>query len=426
MWFGQRGLNQQSKPSAVLDVGSHKICCLIGMPQASIAKDGLSEPGSRLKLLGYSCRQSDGIAAGCVINMDAAEMAIRRVIAEAEKMADLIVERIYVTASGDHRGERLTAKVPVPDGVVRKAHIDKAIAAVRRDAAAQRKVALHPHPISFAIGAESGIRDPRGMTGDAMRVDLHAIFVNPQPFANLKLCLQRGHIDLAGFCASGYASAMGVATRKEAAAGVIVIDMGAGATNLVALSGGRMIYADSAKSGGARITADLAEVFALTVSEAERLKTLHGGVMSGPEDEGAPILLPIRANGGDTWLSLRKLEVSSVIRRRQEAIFTLIADRLQITKLDPRPNQIILTGGGSQIMGAAQLAERVFNSPARIAAPPAFFKGPSPAIGPEFAAAAGLLSRIHDDDWTLDLVLPVREHKDGYLARVSEWLWHGF
>ncbi len=426
MWLGQRGVHQQSKPSAVLDVGSHKVCCLIGMPQPLVVRNASSDAGSRLKLLGYSCRQSEGVTAGQITSMDAAEMAIRRVIAEAERMADVIVERVYVTASGDHRGERLTAKVPVPDGVVRKAHVERAISAVRRDAAAQRKVALHPHPLSFAIGAESGIRDPRGMTGDVMRVDLHSIFVSPQPFANLKLCLQRGHIDLAGFCAAGYASALGVVTRKEAATGVIVIDMGAGATNLVALFGGRMIYAGHVKSGGARITTELADVFALTASEAERLKTLHGGVMSGPEDEGAPILLPIRANGGDTWLSLRKVEVSTVIRRRQEAIFTELADGLQKANLSPRPNLIVLTGGGSQIMGAAQLAQRVFSTPARLAAPPTFFIGPSPAIGPEFAASAGLLSHIHEEDWAIDVALQAHERKNGYLARVGEWLLHGF
>lgn len=424
MWFGQRGLSQQSKPAAVLDVGSHKICCLIGLAQPHSAH----EADLGLKLMGYACRQAEGVAGGQIADMNAAEMAIRRTIAEAEKMADLIVERVYVTASAGQNGERLTAKVPLPFGIAHKDHIAQAVNAVRRDAATQGKVALHSHPITFAIGAERGIRDPSGMAGDSLRVDLHSVLTSPAPLANLKLCLQRGHIEFAGFCAGGYASALSVLTLREANAGVVVIDMGADVTSVVALRGGRMIYADSVKSGGASITTDLADVFALTRSEAERLKTLHGGVTSGPEDEGGAIMLPIGAKSGETWISLNKLEVSAVIRRRQEIIFTGLAERWQKTASLPGRSQIILTGGASQLLGAAQLAERLFKAPVRVAAPPAFFRGPSPAIGPEFAAAAGLLAHVHREDWTLDLSLSERAAKQesGYLSRVGGWLLHGF
>lgn len=424
MWFGQRGFSQQSRPAAVLDVGSHKICCLIGSPQLSSAR----EDGLRLKLLGYASRQAEGVSGGQIADMNAAEMSIRRTIAEAEKMADLVVERVYVTSSAGQSGERLTAKVPLPSGVAEKDHIAQAVDAVRRDAASQGKVALHTHPMTFAIGAERGIRDPCGMAGDSLRVDLHSIFASTSPLSNLKLCLQRSHIEFAGFCIGGYASALSVLNASEANAGAVVIDMGADTTSIVALRGGRMVYADCIKSGGARITDDLADVFALTRSEAERLKTLHGGVMSGPEDEGGIIMLPISAKRGETWISLNKLEVSAVVRRRQEAVFVGLAERWQKAEGLSSQSQIILTGGASQLLGAAPLAERLFKAPVRIAAPPAFFKGPSPVIGPEFAAASGLLGHVHREDWSVDFSLSARsaQPESGYISRVGDWLWQGF
>ncbi len=429
MWFRQRQRSGQTRIAAVLDAGSHKICCLIGRvtPPAS----ALASAPAQVQLLGYSLQQSEGISAGYVIDMDSAEAAIRKAIAKAEHMADVVVQGVYVTASaGRLVNDRLSAKVPIGDDGVREGDVDEAIAAGRRHAAQRGRIPLHTRAIGFAIGAQTGILDPRGMTGETLAIELHSVLAEPAPLANLRLCLEKGHIRMLGFAAPVYVGALAVVTPEEASSGVLVIDMGAGSTGVAVFSGGTMIYADSVKAGGQVITRDLAKFFSISFAEAERLKTLHGSVFSCAADETGSIMLStLRGNGQERWLSLAKPEVCAIIRRRQDDIFQRLWEGLRAGGMGPESyGAIVLTGGGSQLVGASTLAERIFGAPARLGAPRPFFSGPSPDIGPAHAAAAGFLSYLHADGWTFafDAHKAGRVQPGGYFARVGAWLSQAF
>ncbi len=429
MWFRQRQRSGQTRIAAVLDAGSHKLCCLIGRVTPPAAP--LAFAPAQVQLLGYSQQQSEGISAGYVIDMDSAEAAIRKAIAKAEHMADVVVEGVYVTASaGRLVNDRLSAKVPIGESGVREGDIEEAILAGRRHAANHGRIPLHTRAVGFAIDAQTDILDPRGMTGSMLTVDLHSVLAEPAPLANLRLCLERVHLRMLGFAAPAYVSALAVITPAEADAGVLVIDMGAGSTGVAVVSGGTMIYADSVKAGGQVITRDLAKVFSISFADAERLKTLHGSAFLSPVDEtGLITLSTLRDNGQERWLSLAKSEVSEIIRRRCDDIFAGLWDGLRAAGLWPDGfATIVLTGGGSQLVGAVALAERIFGVPARPGMPKPFFSGPSPEIGPACAAAAGFLSHLHADGWTFAIDTPKagETNAGGYLARVSEWLSQAF
>lgn len=425
MWFKPRKSSRQTQIAAVLDAGSHKLCCLIGRVQPPPAKTG---GAARVQLLGYSYRQSEGISGGAIVDMHAAENAVRQVIAKAERMADLAVSKIYVTASaGQIASESLAAKVALPHGVVREADVTRALTAARQFAAGQNKIAAAAHPIGFSVGPETNIRDPRGMAGDTLAVKVHSILIEPVTLANLKLCVERGHLELAGFAATAQASALAVMTPDEAETGVAVIDMGAGTTNLCVFSGGCMVHADNVKRGGRTITRDLARIFGMSTSEAERLKSLYGNAFLDAADVTGPAVMPaVDRAAHERWLSVPKPELCAVIRHRQEEIFTRLRLRLEEHGHSAgRARSLVLTGGASQMVGTAPLAAQMFGLPVRLAGPKPFSGGQSPAIGPAFAAAAGLLSHLHEDDW--DVRPPVvDEANQNYLARVGEWLRQGF
>ncbi len=427
MWFKPRKSSQQTQIAAVLDAGSHKLCCLIGRVQPPPLKSKASP--AKVQLLGYSYRQSEGIAGGAIVDMQAAERAVRQVIAKAERMADLAVEKIYVTASaGQIASETLAAKVPLPSGVVKDADVVRALSAARQFAAGQGKVALATHPVGFSVGPEKNIQDPRGLAGEMLAVNVHSILVEPQTLANLKLCVERGHLTFAGFAAAAQVSALAVITPEEAEAGVIVIDMGAGTTNLSAYAGGCMVYAGNIKRGGRTITHDLAKVFGVSAGEAERLKSLYGNVVLDPHDASDPVLLPTTDRvSQERWLSLSKSELCGVVRHRQEEIFAHFIECLDTAGISTAQARcLVLTGGASQLVGVAPLAGRMFGCPVRLAGPRPFAGGPSPTIGPAFAAAAGLLSHLHEDDWDFRPVTADEGTNQNYLARVGEWLRQGF
>jgi cell division protein FtsA len=426
VWFKPRKSSRQTQIAAVLDAGSHKLCCLIGRVQPPPKTQ--YAPG-KVQLLGYAYRQSEGIAGGAIVDMQAAERAVRQVIAKAERMADLAVERIYVTASaGQIYSECLTAKVPLQGGVVRDADVARALSAARNFASGQGKVALATHPIGFSVGPEKTIRDPRGLAGEMLAVNVHSILAEPSTLANFKLCVERGHLGFAGFAASAHASALGVISPEEAEAGVIAVDLGAGCTNLSAFAGGSMVYAGNVKRGGRTLTYDLSQVFGVNMSEAERLKSLYGNAFLEPGDAGGPIVLPTADRvSPEHWLSLPKAELCGVIRYRQEEIFADLLDGLQRSNFDPAHARcLVLTGGGSQLVGVAPLAQRMFGCPVRLAGPKPFMGGQSPAIGAAFAAAAGLLSYLHEEDWEFRPAPANEGPGPGYLTRVGEWLLQGF
>ncbi len=429
MWFRHRH-SQQAKIAAVLDAGSHKICCLIARILAREHSGAVLSP-ARIQLLGYALQRSEGIRAGSIVDMGAAEAVIRQTIAKAEKMADMVVDRIFVTAAGGQQSsQNLTARVRLRSGQVEERDIEQAIDAARHHAREEGRIALHTRAVDFAISGQTGIRDPRGMVGDELAVGLHSITAEPLPVANFKRCMERGHIALAGFGASAYVSALGVIAPEEAENGVTVIDMGGGVTSVSVFVEGQIAYTSSVNCGGNDITSDLVKVFDLSHSDAERLKTLYGSVLAEPSETGSNILMPTHTeNGSERWLSLPKPELCAIIRRRQESIFVAIAEKLAKAGFKAElGRRIILAGGGSQLVGAAPLAQRILGRPARPGSPLAMFNGPAPDIGPAYAAAAGLLAYCHSDEWAIDLNPPKRQaaKSNSYLARVGDWLWQGF
>jgi len=414
----------------VLDVGTRKMCCLVArLLPAPRFED--APASSRIEILGHGYQLSRGVVAGRIAHMEAAERTIRSVVAKAERAADVMVNEVYVTASfGPLLSQSFSAKVDLPSGVVMPRDMHRVMRAARDYAGRGGKAVLHAAPFGYTLGYERGITDPLGMIGDALKVDVHSVSAEHLLLRNLRHCIERSHLSVAGVSTAAYASGKAVITEGEAETGVTVIDMGAGTTSLAVFSRGNFIYCDHVDLGGNHITNDIAEAFALPLTEAERLKTLHASVFVGPADHGDAV----QASGDDLLADLcsshiAKAELSDVARIRLEEIFTEVRDRLIASGIAPMSGQrLVLTGGSSELVGAVELAARIFGKQPRLGRPCAVAGLPRSEAGPAFAAPLGLLVHLLEDDLSIGVsVTPeIIAASQGYLARVGQWLRESF
>jgi len=412
----------------VLDAGTRKMCCLVArlLPASHWQEVSLA---SRIRVIGYGYQLSRGVMSGRIADMDAAERTVRSVVAKAEKAADVTVNEVYVTTSlGPLTSQSFTASVDLPTGAVTARDMERVMRAASEYAARNGQMVLHSVPFGYTLGYESGITDPLGMIGDTLKVDVHTVSADALPLKNLKHCIERSHLSVTGAAVAAYASGRAVITDSEAHAGVTCIDMGAGTTGVAIFAGGSFIYGDSIDIGGNHITGDIAHAFSTPLIEAERLKTLHASVFAGGERGG---YLPAGELDDDELMSahLSKAELADIVRIRLEQIFTEIRDRLHANGVAAMSgNRIVLTGGASELLGAADFAAQIFNKQPRLGRPRAVSGLPGQETGPAFAAPVGLLIHLLEDDLRLESVVTpeIIAASQSYLARVGQWLKESF
>src|SRR5690606_36079435 len=149
---------------------------------------------------------------------------------------------------------------------------------------AEREV-VHSLPISFSLDSERGVRDPRGMMGDQLGVDMHVLTADAAPLRNLELCVNRSHLSVERMVATPYASGLAALVDDEAEMGAACIDMGGGTTTISLFAEGKFIYADVLPIGGNHVTMDLARGLSTRREHAERLKVMQGSVLPVVDDD---------------------------------------------------------------------------------------------------------------------------------------------
>jgi cell division protein FtsA len=427
-----RKYSSNERVVVVLDVGTRKMCCLVARLTPWPRWKDAPSVSSRIRVIGYGYQLSRGITAGRVSNMEAAERTVRTVVAKTERAADITVNEVYVTSSfGPLASQSFTASVDLPSGTVTVRDMDRVMRAAREYASRGNKTVLHAVPFGYALGYETGITDPLGMIGDMLKVDVHTVAADTLGLKNLKHCIQRSHLSVAGVSAAAYASGMAVITESEAQTGVTVLDMGAGATGVSVFSNGSFIYCDSVAIGGNHITSDIAQAFSVPLTEAERLKTLHASVFAALGDVCEPVIAE-PDDDYDTDLLARhisKADLSEITRERLEQIFVEVRNKLRTSGVAPMAGQrLVLTGGASELMGAAELAGQVFGKQVRLGRPRPVAGLPRPEAGPAFSAPIGLLIHLLEDGLEQEnSVAPeIIATSHGYLARVGQWLRESF
>jgi cell division protein FtsA len=401
---------------AALDVGTSKVCCAI----ARVEDEG------RLRVIGLGHQVSQGVKAGAVVDMEAAETCIGAAVHEAEQMAGETVRSVFVAMSGGYpHSQLMSAEVAIHGAEITEADIRRARAQARGLPAPPDSTVLHAIPVAYTVDGIRGVTEPKGMFGDRLGMQVHVVSAHAGAVRNLQTCVNRCHLDIEGIVAGAYASGLSALVEDEKKLGVTCIDMGGGATSISVFIEDQMVWADSIPVGGSHVTADLAHGLGASLAEAERQKTLHGNTIPGVTDDRE--MLNVLQIGEDdrpsAAQSFPKSMLVRIIRPRMEEIFEMVRARLSQSgygRLAGR--RLVLTGGASQLTGAAELAQKMLDKQVRLGRPTRVAGLADAKGGPAFATIAGvLLHALHSP-----VEAPVIAHESGggggIWSRVGLWL----
>jgi cell division protein FtsA len=253
---------------------------------------------------------------------------------------------------------------------------------------------------------------------------MHLLTVETAAVQNLLYCIKRCDLELAGIASSAYVSGIASLVEDEQELGAACIDMGGGATGISVFIKKHMIYADAVRIGGDHVTQDIAKGLQVPMATAERIKTFYGGVVATGMDDRE--MIEIGADCGDWEKDRRRVsraELIGIMRPRVEEILEEARARLEAAGFDHLPSQqIVLTGGASQIPGLDGLASRIMGQQVRLGRPLRVQGLPQAATGAAFASSVGLcLFAAHPQDEWWDFEVPADRYPARSLKRAVRW-----
>lgn len=378
----------------VLDVGSSKVSCVIGRLRPHEGGPLLPGRTHRMEVLGIGHQKSRGVKSGVIIDLDAAEQSIRLAVDAAERMAGLTVESLIVNISaGRLKSETFSASVNLGGHEVDQADIRRVLAAGAKQALAAERHLVHSIPVGYSLDGERGVRDPLGMLGDQLGVDMHVLTADAAPLRNLELCINRCHLSVEAIVSTPYASGLAALVGDEAEMGAACIDMGGGTTTISVFSEGKFIHADAVAIGGNHVTMDVARGFSTRLDDAERLKVMYGSALpSAADDRDLISVPPIGDDDRDVPNQYPRSVLTRIIRARVEETLELVRDRLNQSGLGHIVGKrVVLTGGASLLPGMPEVARRILARNVRIGRPLGIAGLPEAAKGAAFSATVGLM-----------------------------------
>ena len=415
---------------AVLDIGSTKICCVIARLVPRAEGKSLRGRSHTVEVIGFGYGKSSGIKSGVITDLDKAEQAVRTVVGMAERAAGLTVQSVIVNVTAGRLGsETFSATVNLGGQEVERGDIQRVLKAVNERSVRPERSIVHALPIGYALDGQKGVKDPRGMVGEKLSVDVSVISAETLAMRNIELVLHRCHLQIEALVATPYASGLSTLVDDESHLGVACIDLGGATTTVSVFAEGQLVYTDAIAIGGHNLTLDVARHLSVSVADAERLKTVYGSVLPGQADERDLIaIVPVGATPDEAPGQIPRSHITRIIRPRIEEMFTAVRDRMQATgMMDICGRRFVLTGGGSELTGLPEVARRVLARNVRNGRPMGISGLPDMAKGPAFAAVAGML--IYPQVCSQEFSEPRSARltgTDGYFARVGSWLKSAF
>ena len=409
----------------VLDIGTSKTVCLVVAPPNSRASGLWRREGAGI--LGFGLRPSRGLKAGVVIDMEGAEQALRAAVTQAEEAAGLTVEEVFVAVTcGRLKSVTFEAETAIADRIVSGADAERLAAAGRSYAQRDGHTLLHLEEIGYRLDG-AGVPNPRGMAGNQLAADFHAVAVEDAPLRNMLHVVERGLLSPAGIAPAPYASGLAATTEEERRSGIACIDVGAGATTLSMFADGHLISVGTVAAGGHHVTFDIARSLSTPFAEAERIKMLHGSLEDGAAQDET--MFSYAVSGANQPLhETTKADLNGIIANRMSDLLGQVMERIEGSGLaHVAAHHVVLTGGGSQLKGLTAFAEDLLNRPVRLGRPEPSEGIPSAYCSPLFSTVVGLIpialnpaARLRGPRVRHDLA------PEGYFRRVGQWLREGF
>jgi cell division protein FtsA len=370
---------------AGLDIGSTKTCAVLLEVRVEEGR------GPAHRVLGVGQSRSGGVRRDVVTDLEETTESVKAAMKEAELMAGVRAERVYAGIAGNHIDANLsTGVVAVGSGEIGAGDVQRVHEVARAVVVPSDREVLHVIPQEYRVDGQPDIRDPVGMAGTRLEAEVYIITCGAAAAANLRKAVGRAGYKVESFVHEPLATARAVLTDDEKEVGVALADLGAATTELAVFRDARTQHLATIPWGGAAITNDLVKGLSIPFAEAERAKVQYGVASAQLVDPRESVDLPGPGPGSRRQVA-REL-IAHIIEQRLDEILELAAAEMERAgESDDLGAGIVLTGGGSELAGAVDLAHHVFGMPARVGTPGIELGGLADALRkPRFATATGL------------------------------------
>tara|TARA_R110001592_G_scaffold27763_23_gene102912 strand:- start:2661 stop:3935 length:1275 start_codon:yes stop_codon:yes gene_type:complete len=417
----ERTIRPKGSLFAALDIGTSKTACFIGR---------IVDDKGTFEIIGVGNKSSAGVKNGAIVDLDAAEGVIRQTVHAAENMAADVMRGyplrdVIANVSGVHvRSFGHSVKVEIGGHDITQNDVRRALAKAQQKESDESLELIHTIPTFFRVDEQDGVRDPRGMYANNLKVDVNLVSGEGAALRNMASCIERSHLDISALCTGAYAAGLSSLVDDEVDLGCTVIDIGAGVTSFAVFHSGFMIYCDAVPIGGQHVTNDIARGLTTSKADAERLKILYGCAVASQMDEGEMIEVPrLGEDEREKPNHVPRSFLVGIIQPRLEEIFEHVRAKIKDSGLEKViSRRVVLTGGSSQIIGIRDLSGHVLDKQVRLGKPIRLTGLPDAVSGPAFATVAGLLTYAAEHVEEMPAEIMARVRPESLVERAKLWL----
>lgn len=344
-----------------LDIGTSKVRVIIG-----------EITNGTINIIGVGQAHSEGMKKGAIVDIDQTVHAIREAVDHAERMVEVTIDQVYVGVTGNHielfETQGVVA-VSSEDREIREEDIERVVQAAKVVAIPPDREIIEVVPTEFVVDGLRSIKDPRGMIGVRLEMEGTIITGSKTVIHNIVRCVERANLRVAGIFLQPLAASQVALTKDDKNLGVVLVDIGAGATNVAVFEQGHLVACASVGVGGDHITNDIALGLRTHTDIAEKIKVKHGCALADEASEEEKC--KVTRIGSEVEKQFTQVDLASIIEPRAAEIFNLVEDELY--RLGFREEDIaggyVLTGGTVSMPGMVELAKEELNAPVRVAVP---------------------------------------------------------
>tara|TARA_S200000501_G_scaffold281048_1_gene265041 strand:- start:742 stop:1992 length:1251 start_codon:yes stop_codon:yes gene_type:complete len=365
-----------------IDIGSSKISCLV-----------IKQNKENYQILGIGQQISNGIYAGTVTNITDLEISIGKAVASAEKMAGYSIKDVIVVISGGEQySEIYTSEQLIYGKEVNQQDINKLVKSCFDKASKKGSFILHAIPVQFNIDGSSPIKDPRGMIANELVSKVNICFIRETALSNIAKVVENNHLKINKFISASFASGLGCLMQEEMDLGCLLFDFGCSTTSVGVFYENRMIYNFTIPMGGLTITKDIASGLSISMQHAEKIKIINSSLINSSFNADEKISIEVIGDENNQTQFVSKNILNEIVFARMNEIIELIKNNLEKNFYTRFPTpKVVLTGGGSQLVGLEDLINKYISKNVRIGKPIRISGLADAAYNPSFSAVIGSL-----------------------------------
>jgi len=391
---GDKKQNSTGELIVGLDIGTTKICCVVGEAYEN-----------SIDIIGVGIAPSLGLKKGVVVNIESTVKSIRKAVKTAEDMAGCNLHSVHVGIAGNHiKGFNSPGILAINDREIKQSDVDDVVTAARTVKISANQQVIHVMPQEYMVDDHTGIQNPLGMTGVRLVTNVHIVTADMGAVHNLVTCCNKAGLDVADLVLESIASADAVLSPDELELGVALLDIGGGTTDLAVFCEGTIRHTCEIGLGGHNLTNDLSVGLRTPLQEAERLKEDYGSALSSIIKPNLVVDVPT-VGDRDPRKITQKVLVDIIQARIVEILEMVNRELLASGKKNRINGGVVITGGTALLSNIVELSEQILDLPVRVGYP---------------VGVGGMIDKVHTPRCTTGVGLVVHGRKNHLSYKKSD------